>query len=66
MRPFAASCQRQIRYFHSFLLVFPCFTGFWTDLYNFRSSFAAHSAICEQLEERLSRLLLVRDERPVE
>jgi hypothetical protein len=39
MRPFAASCQRQIKHFHSFIRVFKGFMPFST-------TFAAVFAVC--------------------
>ena len=66
MRPVAASCQRQIRHFHSFLRVFQVFRGFFGDFYNFCSSFAGLCHTVQALEQGLSRLLRLRDQGPVQ
>jgi hypothetical protein len=42
MRPFATSCQRQIRHFHSFLCVLAAFSGVLSDFYHFCGSFAGN------------------------
>jgi hypothetical protein len=43
MRPFAASCQRQIRHFHSFLCFFAVFMGFEPVSTTFAPVFAARA-----------------------
>jgi hypothetical protein len=57
MRPFAASCQRQIRHFHSFIRVFACFSRFLTALYNFCGNFRpSRVAHPERSEARITAI----------